>query len=234
MRCSKGRVGFLSLPAELRNRIYELVLITFDDENEEGGLLSTDITLRCPARVRSSLGCQPSLSRTCRTIRAETLPIFYGCNEFRHSINEAPFALLVEKLSAGTGIGAISWTLRNGKLLGNAGAWLRAIGRDNAALIKSLEFKIGDFCWDFCWGFSPAGPPALHRDLTLHAAEISAVLSDYLRRENIPLPACTKLLVYDCRPDFEGWSEEGEWKRAQLPLPLLEEGRRGKGWDMVV
>ena len=59
--------AFFNLPAELRNRIYEFVLLQEDDEAIEIG--STGVP-------------EPSLLLTCKQIRKEGLPIYYEENTF--------------------------------------------------------------------------------------------------------------------------------------------------------
>ena len=56
---------FLKLPAEIRNQIYRLVLLSHQKLK-----IGTDDAL------------QPDLTKVCRQIRCETLSIFYGNNEF--------------------------------------------------------------------------------------------------------------------------------------------------------
>jgi len=60
--------ALLELPAELRNLIYEYTLTAPDR------LVLTNDTL--PE--------QPALTRTCRQIRSECLPMFYEKNQFRY------------------------------------------------------------------------------------------------------------------------------------------------------
>lgn len=96
----------LRLPAELRNRIYELAL-----------------TRQGPRKMIKAWdrpGRQPGLTRTCRAIRAEALPIFYSINEFLTS----PLCPEDEQVMS---------------------AWLRAIERENREhLDHVLMLK-----WDF-------------------------------------------------------------------------------------
>lgn len=74
----------LKLPGELRNRIYELVIV------EKGRL---KITAKGPG--------QPALLRTCRQIRREAGTIYYGSNDFSLRIeayNGAKFAPLLSQV----------------------------------------------------------------------------------------------------------------------------------------
>lgn len=62
-------IGFLSLPIEIRNKIYELALI------EPNSLWIS------PYHTHRTMGVPPLL-RTCKTIGYEASPIFYGANTF--------------------------------------------------------------------------------------------------------------------------------------------------------
>ncbi|KAK3070140.1 hypothetical protein LTR53_010971 [Teratosphaeriaceae sp. CCFEE 6253] len=85
----------LRLPPELRNRIYEYVLI-----------VETPISRNLPPRswwgteahiLRDFATAvrQPPLTRTCRVMRSETIPIFYGANTF-----EGPYGARMAWLAA--------------------------------------------------------------------------------------------------------------------------------------
>ena len=67
--CTK-RCVLLSLPAELRNRIYTMALL--ERPHIETNSLHMNDTL-----------CRSALTRTCRQIRAETIDMFYILNVFR-------------------------------------------------------------------------------------------------------------------------------------------------------
>ena len=69
--------GFLDLPPEIRNRVYELAL--FDGN----GAVAIDATWRPP----------PLLS-TCKQIRNETLCMVYTCNEFAFTITNCNVSVL--------------------------------------------------------------------------------------------------------------------------------------------
>lgn len=66
----------LLLPPELRNRIYELVLIDQDDRIQ--ALFGDDYDSKETAADLS----QPALTRVSRAVRKDTLPIFYGQHTF--------------------------------------------------------------------------------------------------------------------------------------------------------
>lgn len=83
-------ISFLSLPAELRIKVYEYALIYPSSMYE--------ITL-CTEQDRSSHR-EPivtALLRTCRTIAYEAAPILYGRNCFK-AINSTPFSLWLEAI----------------------------------------------------------------------------------------------------------------------------------------
>lgn len=63
----------LTLPAEIRNRIYEFALINIDP-------LAT--APQSNIIHASSSAIQPGLTRSCRQVRNETLKMFYTCNTF--------------------------------------------------------------------------------------------------------------------------------------------------------
>lgn len=65
---------FFKLLPELRNRIYELALST------QTAVMNTCHEGCCQSQERKAL--QPALSRTCKALRSETLPIFYGRQTF--------------------------------------------------------------------------------------------------------------------------------------------------------
>ena len=69
MSLTGSSVGFLSLPIEIRNKIYELALV-----QPYHLWISPYHTHRTTNK--------PPLLRTCKTISYETSPIFYGANSF--------------------------------------------------------------------------------------------------------------------------------------------------------
>lgn len=69
MSSTGSSVGFLSLPLEIRNKIYELALI------EPNSLWIS------PYHTHRTMSV-PALLRTCKTIGFEASPIFYGANSF--------------------------------------------------------------------------------------------------------------------------------------------------------
>lgn len=67
---------FLDLPAELRNRVYHLSLVESHPIQAiyRGGREDESIWVKPPE--------QPALTFTCKKVRQETLPIFFGQNSF--------------------------------------------------------------------------------------------------------------------------------------------------------
>ncbi|TKA69474.1 hypothetical protein B0A49_05212 [Cryomyces minteri] len=89
---------FLELPAELRNNIYSLALVQ-------------------PSRINvydGSSSKQPPLTRVCKQIRGECLPLFYGANEFYAEVFAPRFKLPF---------------------------WFRVIGNANCLLLRSLRVE---------------------------------------------------------------------------------------------
>lgn len=79
------RCYLLELPAEMLNRIYEEVLVCnpvlwVDPEGVPIDRIREDILTN--GRRFQYLTSEPALTRTCRQIRQDTLPIFYGRNIF--------------------------------------------------------------------------------------------------------------------------------------------------------
>ncbi|KAK3713458.1 hypothetical protein LTR37_008416 [Vermiconidia calcicola] len=62
----------LKLPAELRNRIYELALLRIKSPQRAASFIRT------PAMSLEMRVMQPPLACTCKQIRNETLPLFYS------------------------------------------------------------------------------------------------------------------------------------------------------------
>lgn len=70
-------INFFSVPAELRNQIYELVVVNSEH-------IPIEIKLKAEHDVDGTNDerLQPSLSRVCRQLHNEVLPIYYGKNSF--------------------------------------------------------------------------------------------------------------------------------------------------------
>lgn len=127
---SKSRSGFARLSAELRNRVYELCLIPEDgaggatyecsrsNEYMRGICVQTyeqhdrysEFTSE-PWGSLTSLRCQPAITRVSQQIRQETLPVYYGINEF---------------LAYGDDVQDVKY-------------WLKSISESNASMIKCFR-----------------------------------------------------------------------------------------------
>lgn len=110
---------FLQLSAELRNRIYELALIHPQTRY---------VPCRCPwsemtiGSIEDPVCHQPPLTRLCRQIRNESLPVYYGNNVFIVDYDDIHYRRGVQcKIETG---------------------WLRAIGPHNR---RSLQ-KVNIYC----------------------------------------------------------------------------------------
>ena len=87
MHSSRAKVGFSTLPAELRNRIYKRVLIKTEGVNEKPRphpvKLRKMVVDRSKGWINNPWLSQPALAQTTRAVREEALRIYYGSN---HSI----------------------------------------------------------------------------------------------------------------------------------------------------
>ncbi|KAH6870342.1 hypothetical protein BKA58DRAFT_174778 [Alternaria rosae] len=97
---SKRKIGFLDLPAELRNTIYDLLATTIGRKDymprtrSDADTASTRLKyLPWPRLVRGDL----SLAQTCRQIRSEYLPIYAASTKVHISMHA--FALAAEDLN---------------------------------------------------------------------------------------------------------------------------------------
>ena len=111
--------SFLRLPAELRNHIYQMVLVKSD---------LIDTTCSSTFYKMQALVAQPALTKVCRQIRAETLPIFYGANVF----------LVAKRYNC-----IMDWNIGSPPM----DAWFQAVGRTSCRRFKHLYI---DYCWDVC------------------------------------------------------------------------------------
>ena len=106
------------LPAELRNRIYELALV--QKKHIHASIAGCEESWSRPnsKQVKRAILAltlrQPPLTRTCRKLREEALPIFYGGNVFHVPI------------------------LHNDGNAGEVIDWLTAVGAKNRSLLHQL------------------------------------------------------------------------------------------------
>lgn len=143
IEASHARANLMTLPAELRNRIYEFVLVADDgiecpdgshtiecaEPSEESSWKGHEEYM--PAYFGTLTWCtQPPLTRVCRELRAETLTAYYGLNAF---------VVYVE--------GSDDWSNLNG-----SEAWFSRLPAQTHRLIKNLHVR-------FCVNSSETGLP---------------------------------------------------------------------------
>lgn len=109
---------FLKLPAELRLCIYEFV--------------ASDHNCSCHLELKSIIvGCknerQPPLSQTCRQIRHELLPVYYGNSTIILNVS----AVKGIRIQCGDGQASLPF-------LDESRRWLKAVGQQNLSLIKRV------------------------------------------------------------------------------------------------
>lgn len=127
---SKSRSGFMTLSAELRNCIYDLCLSPGDyyDGGVDCGIYDENplgICVQCHSQYAGSdledrlwgeatvWRAQPAITQISRQVRQETLPIYYGVNEFIAYGEDDPETVV---------------------------KWLKSIGKINAGLVKHFSF----------------------------------------------------------------------------------------------
>jgi len=127
---------FASLPAELRLRTFEYVML-YDGTLKAKKEMHPGTQLALWPR-----GYPPiAMSRTCRQARNETLPIFYGSNEFEIELGY---------------IGQDSSTLeRVDKRVGVVANWLFRMGLRQARLLRHVRIRIGIGTWSALRGLPP-------------------------------------------------------------------------------
>ncbi|KAK3674441.1 hypothetical protein LTR78_005527 [Recurvomyces mirabilis] len=137
----------LTLPPELRNRIWKICVVDQPDKKRQHGHgiqitkarnvhLVTGVT---PSALERCVK-QPAISRVCRQSRVETLPIFYGLNTFmwRRMYRDWCAKVYGTLLTAPGAEGRTdTTTLSDAAVL----KWLNAIGDGNRAGLKSLVLQ---------------------------------------------------------------------------------------------
>ncbi|KAH9807340.1 hypothetical protein Tdes44962_MAKER06376 [Teratosphaeria destructans] len=113
---SKGRAGFLDLPAELRNEIYRLVFVSEEHFNFGGP-------------TNFSRGA--AFLRTCSQIHAEARSILYGENEFYFNRRTSRYGSFWEN----------DWRELGYRSLRH---FLKQIGPSNTSLIRHVVFQFED------------------------------------------------------------------------------------------
>lgn len=128
----KTSTGLLTLPPELRNRIYEYVVRPGEDEGGvtgEQAICVHNAPNYCDATAATHHGrlttwrVQPALTRVCRQTRNEALQIYYWANTF------------VDYVSGEYDFDGIA-------------GWAWDIGKVNAARVNQLSLRFKDGCHD--------------------------------------------------------------------------------------
>ncbi|KAK5111957.1 hypothetical protein LTR85_011704 [Meristemomyces frigidus] len=120
----------LALPPELRNKIYEYVLI-----DNAGVVVVTQATV------------QPPLLRTCTKVRSQALPIWYADNEFEVKIRDCDGSIYVKWLRHTRSIGSkgalrrVAWILSGRPNWTNLMAWLREQYEGRSDLQPEFSFS---------------------------------------------------------------------------------------------
>lgn len=131
------RSNFMILPREIRDAIYELALMP---QNSEAGVFGGRTIVVSRDESTAQWVRQPALTKVSKTIREETLPMFYGMNSFIIRVQNSP------EIPPNQVFNRMSLTLMR-KTPGPfdfAGAqhWLQQIGTHNIRLIKHLEIRL--------------------------------------------------------------------------------------------
>lgn len=100
----------MSLPPELRNRIYNLVLV-------QNGTISVHLPKPDISRLEKVVK-QPALLKVCKTVREEALPVFYGANRF--TVNHLFYREVPRELEV-------------------VERWLGAIGPEKRAMLRQFD-----------------------------------------------------------------------------------------------
>ncbi|KAK4613334.1 hypothetical protein CLAFUW4_08977 [Fulvia fulva] len=130
MAASKAHMSFMSLPPELRNNIYEIVLL------HPGGLDIQPVTMVRGNRMRKfkpevPTSRVPDIARVPRQIRQEVLSLHYGLNTF--SVHVDSRNIKAPHHSRG---------MPRESIAAKAHKWLQHIGPQSAALIRDLAIVI--------------------------------------------------------------------------------------------
>lgn len=135
---------FLNLPAEIRNAVYETALedqLQHDKQDdylrhtgERTFTLLNTLSRQFTSTFNPPCPTEPALTRACRQIRRETLPMYYGTNKFTLYSYETTFvwSRLQESIKAGR-------------------RWLTHVGQEKAKMVRKLwfvfPFMYGSYCY---------------------------------------------------------------------------------------
>lgn len=175
----------MTLPPELREEIYKLVLIP--EKNGDGGVPGLRAIVVGKAfqelsrlgsvessreRIRSTpWGLQPALTRTSRAIRPEGLVVYYGSNHF---VSSSDVVVNNDRATAVT-----SFAVNLDGLM----KWLRSVGPANSMLVKSLELRHE---FDASVSFR-ATPPGFHTALSKLVKEADPALPPAMQHFRLTL-----------------------------------------------
>ena len=136
--------SFLNLPAEIRNAVYETALkdqLQHDKQDdylrhtgERTVTLLNALSRQFMSTFKLPCPTELALTRACRQIRRETLPMYYGINKFTLYSYETTFvwSQLQESIQAGR-------------------RWLTHIGQEKAKMVRKLwfvfPFMYGSYCY---------------------------------------------------------------------------------------
>jgi hypothetical protein len=199
---------FLQLPAELRNRIYELILIQ-DEEIDAATWCRLPHSPRClpggsiPS-FRSLIihGFEPALLSTCKQVRKEGLPIFYGQNTFFGGPGESTIWL----------------------------NWLQKLSPLKRGLVKNIKLR-----FRVIWGRpGDDGPTSERGRVTPVLEEYLEEARRSLRAKGIVIPDTTLVIMLCTRRywtnlfDVEEWRVDGQgvWTGVPVSSSLQRPGVR--------
>ena len=211
IEASKAKISFLSLPAELRNRIYEMVLIKGRGEGAAAGDESIDVVWDGREGVWSQkIGeqpwmRQPRLTAVCRQIRDETLPIYYGQNTFELDVHAFDSTKLLRKLRVGSPAGSVVTTFFNFEAFQATISWLRVIGHRNARLIRRFEIKMS--------AERRSQPSAVLSSLVPHTEVIEQGIRRLFERHSLPSPPTMSIMTREVAVNTKIYEEYKEARK---------------------
>lgn len=172
MEATKARISFMSLSPELRNRVYDLTLIPESEGDggvkgsmaiyigaEHEGNANRVLSYQGPNQHESSFYTtdwrkQPALTMVSRFVRQETLPIYYGANEFLTRVSDVLAQERPEPREPRRGYFAVGSYVTQPKSVVQPKSgytafrsWLLAIRQSKADLIHNLTILIIDSLW---------------------------------------------------------------------------------------
>ncbi|POS78334.1 hypothetical protein DHEL01_v203264 [Diaporthe helianthi] len=191
---SSRRRSFLSLPAEIRNKIYQYSLV--------------ERPSRAALRIKGL--AQPPLTRTNRQVRSEALPIYYGNNRFEIIIPDKQpmnkydgwadfirmFRVFKAGRSAGPGTGSLQY-LRNITCLQSCGSTGQSFWELEAMFLVPnkpghRKYYLGCADWDSHLGLKPRKEHVLDNRKTVHAC-VAKALRD--KQSEVMHETCVQRLI---------------------------------------